>query len=73
MHVCVNFTRFGNRVQVVRCSPEEDLRTGELAHLLGVLVGSERAIQLVRAVLAVLEDGREETWYEKKLRKRYGG
>ena len=59
--------------QIDRCRQTEDLRTAELAHLIGILVGVERAASLVRAVLAVLEEGRPESWYEKKLRMKYGG
>ena len=45
----------------------------ELCHLLAILIGVERSTELTRCVLAILEEGRKETWYEKNLRKKYGG
>ena len=59
--------------QFDRCKPEQDLRSVELAHLLGILVGAEQATRLTRAVLNVVEEGRPISWYEKNLRKKYGG
>jgi hypothetical protein len=41
--------------------------------MLGILVGVEHATQLTRAVLSVVEEGRPISWYEKNLRKKYGG
>jgi hypothetical protein len=38
-----------------------------------VLVGADRALDLVRATLAVLEEGRQQSWYEANLRRKYGG
>ena len=59
-----------------RCAPTYqtagDLKLHELAHLLSVLVGSKRGTRLAKAVLALLEEGMQETWYEKKLRRQYG-
>jgi hypothetical protein len=59
-----------------RCSekgPErgEDLRADELAHLLAILIGVDRATRLTRLVVAFLEEGMQESWYEAKLRKKY--
>jgi hypothetical protein len=59
--------------QIKRCVPLQDLRSAELAHFLGMLVGIDRASRLVRAVLSVLEEGRKISWYEQNLRKKYGG
>ena len=56
-----------------RVAPERDLRLHEMVHLLAILMGAERATKLSREVLGILEEGLEETWYEAKLRKKYGG
>ena len=45
----------------------------EITHLLGVLVGHKNAGLLVRAVLDFLEAGVKESWYDKQLRRRFGG
>ena len=50
----------------------QELRPHELAHLLAILVGAESATKLARAVIAVLEEGLQESWYEKQMRKKYG-
>ena len=52
--------------------PREELRPHELAHLLAILIGAERATRLVKAVIAVLEEGLQESWYEKQMRRKYG-
>ena len=54
-------------------TPAKDLRLHQITHLLAILMGAERATQLSRVVLRTLEEGLEESWYEAKLRKRYGG
>ena len=59
--------------QLQRVEPTNELRLDELTHLLAILMGAERATQLTRAVLGVLEEGLQETWYEAKLRRKYGG
>lgn len=59
-------------MQLTRVAGSEDLRTHDLAHLLSILIGTERATQLAKAVLAALEEGMEESWYERKLRRQYG-
>lgn len=43
----------------------------QMAHLLAILMGPDRATQLSRAVLNMAEEGLEVSWYEAKLRKRY--
>lgn len=55
-----------------RCEPQEDLRLHELAHLLAILIGASRATALTHKVLGILEEGMEETWYERKMRRKYG-
>ena len=63
------------QLQFERCGhqADENIRSTELAHLLQVLTGVDPAIDLVRASLAILEEGRRESWYEANLRKKYGG
>ena len=58
--------------QLERCSATQSLQQHELAHLLSILVGVERATRLVKAIVSVLEEGLEESWYEKQMRRRYG-
>ena len=60
------------RAQLDRADAAADLRLHELAHLLAILMGVERATRLCRGVLGTLEQGLEETWYEKKMRRMYG-
>ena len=55
-----------------RCEELEDLRLQDLTHLLSILMGIERATKLSHTVLGLLEEGMEESWYERKLRKQYG-
>jgi hypothetical protein len=54
-----------------RCVVHEDLRLHELAHLLAILVGPARATALSHKILSHLEEGMEETWYERKMRRQY--
>ena len=54
-----------------RCAAERDLGIDTLAHLLGILIGLERAVRLARAVVKLLEEGMEESWYEKQMRRKY--
>ena len=54
-----------------RCAAEQDLGIDALAHLLGILIGLERAVRLARAVVKLLEEGMEESWYEKQMRRKY--
>ena len=54
-----------------RCAQHEDLRLHELAHLLAILVGPARATALSHKILGHLEEGMEETWYERKMRRQY--
>ena len=58
--------------QLDRADASADLRLHELAHLLAILVGVEHAVKLCRGVLGALEQGLEESWYEKKMRRMYG-
>ena len=44
----------------------------ELAGMVGILMGSERAASLTSGLVEYLEMGMPESWYEKKLRRRYG-
>ena len=53
--------------------PACELRVHEMAHLLAILMGTERACRLSRAVVSTLEEGLEESWYERQMRRRYGG
>ena len=50
----------------------QNLQPHELAHLLAILIGVERATRLAKAVVGVLEEGLQESWYEKQMRRRYG-
>ena len=59
------------RAQLDSCAASEELRVHELAYLLSILVGVHHATRLSRAVVAALEEGIEETWYEKKLRRQF--
>ena len=54
-------------------APAQDLRLHELALFLAILVGTEKATKLSKAVLSMAEEGMEVSWYEQRLRKRYGG
>ena len=54
-----------------RCAQDQDLRLHELAHLLAILVGATRATALAHKLLSHLEEGMEETWYERKMRRQY--
>ena len=58
--------------QLDRADASADLRLHELAHLLAILMGIEPAVKLCRGVLGALEQGLEESWYEKKMRRMYG-
>lgn len=58
--------------QLNRAKSDKDLQMHGLAHLLGIIVGAERASRLARAVLDKLEEGIEETWYDRQMRRRYG-
>ncbi|KAL1495893.1 hypothetical protein AB1Y20_014537 [Prymnesium parvum] len=61
------------RRHLERCATANNLLVTEITHLLTVLIGHKHAVLLMRSVLDFLEAGAEETWYDKQLRKRYGG
>ena len=63
-------TRICSQLEQV-ATPAQDLRMHQMAHLLAILMGPDRATQLSRAVLNMAEEGLEVSWYEAKLRKRY--
>ena len=50
----------------------DELGLHQLCHLLAILVGIERATAIARAVLGLLEEGLQESWYERKLRRMHG-
>lgn len=45
----------------------------EVTNLLSILIGRTHAGILMRGVLDFLETGCQETWYDRQLRRRYGG
>ena len=51
---------------------DEELRVRELSSLLEIVVGEQNATRLSRAVVAALEVGIKESWYEKSLRRKFG-
>lgn len=53
--------------------PAQDLLLDELTFLLAILVGPDRATKLLRPLLSMLEEGIEVSWYEERLRRKYGG
>ena len=45
----------------------------EITWLLSVLLGIEPAVRLAVSLVDLLEEGLEVSWYDKQVRKRYGG
>jgi hypothetical protein len=58
---------------LARCAAAEAVETEEITWLLSVLLGAEPAARLAVALVDLLEEGLEVSWYDKQVRKRYGG
>ena len=59
--------------QLERCAADEAMDAEEITWLLSVLLGIEPAVRLAVSLVDLLEEGLEVSWYDKQVRKRYGG
>ena len=59
--------------QLERSEADGNFSPDELTWLVAVLVGADAASDLVVRLVDLLEDGLETSWYDAKLRKKFGG
>lgn len=71
-HSCASLLAVRTQLDHV-ATPAGDLLLHQMTHLLAILMGADNATRLARAVLGVLEEGIQESWYERKLRRMHGG
>ena len=60
-------------MQLERSEADGHFSPDELTWLVAVLVGADTASDLVVRLVDLLEDGLETSWYDAKLRKKFGG